>query len=101
VETRSQVDLPSYVGRPFEVFVNGVQQAEGTDFDVVGSSLVFRRALAREGRLGFWRWLSMFLGIAGTYRKDETVSVVYTREGRRGVVTLAPAETSSGEGEAG
>jgi hypothetical protein len=101
VETHSRVDLPPYVGRPFEVFVNGVPQAEGTDFDLVGSSLVFRRTLAHEGRLGFWRWLSMFLGVAGTYRKHETVSVVYTREGRRSVVTLAPAEPRSDEPERG
>jgi hypothetical protein len=33
----------------------------------------------------------MFLGIAGTYRKHENVSVVYTAGGRRSVVTLAPA----------
>ena len=37
----------------------------------------------QEGRLGFWRWASMWLGIAGTYRKHETVDVVYERDGRR------------------
>jgi hypothetical protein len=37
------------------------------DYRVSGDELVFARTLAREGRLGFWRWLSMFLGIAGTY----------------------------------
>ncbi len=42
----------------------------------------------RRARLGFWRWLSMFLGVAGTYRKNDTVDVVFTREGRRTVVTL-------------
>jgi len=92
VESRSRVDLPPYVTRPYEVYVNGVPQTEGVDYDVVGSSLVFRRTLAREGRLGFWRWLSMFLGIAGTYRKNDTVSVVYTQDDRRAVATLSSVE---------
>lgn len=92
MENRSRIDLPPYVTRPYEVYVNGVPQVEGTDFEVIGASLLFARPLAREGRLGFWRWLSMFLGVAGTYRKHETVDVVYTLNGRRGVVTLAPAD---------
>lgn len=72
----------------FEVFVNGVPQQPGVDYDRRGRLLVFRRELAEEGRLGFWRWLSMFLGIAGTYRRNDTVDVVYTRNGRRTVATL-------------
>jgi hypothetical protein len=52
--------------------------------------LVFQRELAEEGRLGFWRWLSLFLGVAGTYRKNDKVDVVFTRDGRRTVVTLQP-----------
>ena len=92
VETTTQVDLPPYVRDPYEVFINGVPQAEGADYAVVGRSLVFQRTLAREGRLGFWRWLSMLLGIAGTYRKHDTIDVVCTVEGRRRVVSLAPVE---------
>ncbi len=75
---------------PFEVFVNGVPQRAGADFDQVGRSLVFRTELAPEGRLGFWRWLSLFFGVAGTYRRNDSVDVVYSRDGRRTVVTLTP-----------
>ncbi len=84
---RSRVRLPPWVARPFEVYVNGVPQVEGRDFRVEGDELVFPRSLAHEGRLGFWRWLSMFLGIAGTYRKHEAVDVVYERDGRRDVAS--------------
>jgi hypothetical protein len=91
VEPRSQVELPDGVEEPFEVFVNGVPQHAGVDFDRVGRALVFRRELAAEGRLGFWRWLSLFLGVAGTYRKNDKVDVVCTRDGRRTVVTLEPS----------
>ena len=58
---RSVVDLPPDVGLPFEVFLNGVPQHEGADYKVEGHTLVFERPLAEEGRLGFWRWLSLCL----------------------------------------
>jgi len=86
---RSVVELPPEVGEPFEVFLNGVPQQAGRDFRVEGRQLVFERTLAREGRLGFWRWLSLFLGIAGTYRQNDSVDVVYDSGGRRMVTSLA------------
>ena len=57
----------------------------------LGDELVFRRELAQEGRLGPLRWLSMFLGVAGTYRRHETVDVVYEEGGRRTVASLTPS----------
>jgi hypothetical protein len=90
VEQRSQVELPADVGDPFEVYVNGVAQRPGVDFQRRGRSLVLNRELSAEGRLGFWRWLSMMLGVAGTYRKNDKVDVVFTRDGHRTVVTLEP-----------
>jgi hypothetical protein len=74
---------------PFDVFVNGVPQLEGTDFELIGTTLVFKRTLEHEGKLGFVRWLSMLLGIAGTYRKNDKVSIVYRHEGRQLVANLA------------
>ena len=87
VSDRSRVDLPAYIPNDFEVFVGGVRQDRGSDYEVVGRTLVFPRPIAQEGRLGFWRWFSMGLGIAGTYRKHETVDVVYESGGRRQVET--------------
>jgi hypothetical protein len=92
--TRTRIDLPSHVQRPFEVFVNGVPQKEGEDFDIVGAALLFNRQLVREGNIGFWRWARMALGIAGTYRQNDTIDVVYARSGRRHVATLAPPDTA-------
>jgi hypothetical protein len=90
VEPRSHRELPPEVGDEFEVFVNGVPQERGVDFDQVGRSLVFRKQLATEGRLGFWRWASLFFGVAGTYRGDDAVDVVYQQDGRRAVASLRP-----------
>lgn len=84
---RTRVELPDYIPSAFEVYVSGVRQEPGRDFEVEGRSLVFPRLLAQEGKLGFWRWASMWLGIAGTYRGHETVDVVYSNGGRREVET--------------
>lgn len=85
--SRTRVELPADATRPFEVYVNGVAQREGVDFRVAGRSLVFDRELRGEGRLGFWRWASMVIGVAGTYRQNDSVDVVYRRSGRRHVAT--------------
>jgi len=87
VSARSRVEVPPHVPDDFEVFVGGVRQQRGVDYEVVGRSVVFPRPIAQEGRLGFWRWASMWLGIAGTYRKHETVDLVYDVGGRRQVET--------------
>jgi len=90
MEDRTRVQLPGGVGDRFEVFINGVLQRPGQDFRREGDELVFERSLAREGRLGFWRWLSLFLGVAGTYRQNDSVDVVYEVNGRRTVATALP-----------
>ena len=87
VSEHTRVELPSHIPPTFEVYVSGVRQQPGRDFQVEGRSLVLPRELAEEGKLGFWRWAAMWLGIAGTYRKHETVDVVYERNGRRMVET--------------
>ena len=87
VDQRSRVDLPGHVPNDFQVFVNGVEQQPGVDFELVGRSLVFPRPIPQEGKLGFVRWTAMWLGIAGSYRKHETVDVVYQAGGRRQVAT--------------
>jgi hypothetical protein len=86
----SRVNLPAGVGDAFEVYVNGVAQVAGRDYRREGDQLVFARRLAREGRLGFWRWLSLFLGVAGTYRQNDSVDVIYETGGRKVVATGLP-----------
>ena len=86
----SRVELPAGVGASFQVFVNGVAQTPGAAFWREGNTLVFDRSLARDGRLGFWRWLSIFLGVAGTYRQNDSVDVIYESGGRRVVASNLP-----------
>ena len=89
----ARVELPADVPEEFEVFINGVKQEAGRDYHVQGRTLVFNRELAQEGKLGAMRWTSIFLGVAGTYRKHDTVDVVYKRDGRRMVATGLRPET--------
>jgi hypothetical protein len=88
----TRVRLPADVVRPFEVFVNGVAQSEGEDFRIEGRTLVFERELKTEGSLGFWRWLSLWIGVAGTYRQNDSVDVAYQRNGKPVVATKLPLE---------
>jgi hypothetical protein len=90
VSEQWRVLLPAPVQEPFEVYVNGVPQRRGADYELRGRELVFDKALATEGRLGAIRWLSIFLGIAGTYRKNDSVDVVYEVGGQRTVATSLP-----------
>jgi hypothetical protein len=76
-----RVQLPPSVRPPFEVFVNGVRQQEGVDYDVRHGALLFRRELVQEGKLGFWRWFLGAWGI-GTYRRNDVVDVRYELNGR-------------------
>ena len=96
---RWKVPLPAGAEPPYDVYVNGVPQIAGRDYELAGRTLLFDRHIEQEGRLGFWRWLSIFLGLVGTYRKNDSVDVHYTRAGKRVVATgleIQPPEEPSG-----
>jgi len=76
-----KVRLPPAVREPYEGFINGVRQQPGKDFEVRGRELIFDRPLAKEGRLGFWRWFWGAWGI-GTYRKNDQVDITWQVDGR-------------------
>ena len=73
---QSRVNLPIQVRPPFEVYVNGVVQREGVDFEYRDGALLFDRSLGKEGKLGFWRWFIGAFGI-GTYRRNDQVDVAW------------------------
>ena len=76
-ERRWIVRLPRGAQPPYRVFVNGVPQREGVDYELQPGALAFRRHIEKEGKLGFWRWFAMFMAIFGTYRKNDSVDVEY------------------------
>ena len=78
---QSRVRLPAGVTEPYTVFVNGVRQQPGSDFTERGGVLTFPADLAKEGRLGFWRWFWGAWGI-GTYRKNDQVDIAWESGGQ-------------------
>jgi hypothetical protein len=76
-----RVKLPAGAEAPYVVFINGVQQREGIDYDVRAEEIVFRRQIVKE-KVGTGRWLAMYLGLFGTYRKNETIDLQFRRAGK-------------------
>ena len=72
---RSRVKLPSDLRGSYEVYINGVRQEPGVDYDVREGALVFEREL-RKDKISGWRWLLGAWGV-GTYRQDDSVDVRY------------------------
>jgi len=76
-----RVELPRGAEPPFTVFVNGVEQSLGRDYSIEGGEIVFSRPIVKE-KVGAGRWLAMYLGLFGTYRKDETIDLQFSRGGK-------------------
>jgi hypothetical protein len=72
---RSRVRLPRGVREPYEVYLNGVPQQLGVDYQVREGALVFERDL-RKDHISGWRWLLGAWGV-GTYRQNDSVDVRY------------------------
>jgi hypothetical protein len=91
-----RVPLPRGAEGPYRVFVNGVPQQEGRDYEAVGHELHFSRPLEKE-RIGIGRWTAIFLGLFGSYGKNDSVDVQYKLGDRDAVATgldiLAPKES--------
>ena len=86
----SSVDLPEGSQGPYEVFANGVPQVEGEHYEQEGMTLYFFRPIRQEEKLGFWRWLSIFIGIAGSYKQNDSIDVTFVRDGHRLIETSLP-----------
>jgi hypothetical protein len=83
---RWRVPLPDGAQPPFGVFVNGVPQQPGKDYEVVANHLVFDRPLEKE-RLSKGKWAAIFFGLWGYYGKNDSVDVHYRVGGRDVVAT--------------
>ena len=88
-----RVRLPAGAEPPFAVYVNGVEQREGSDYAVRAGEVVFTRELVKE-KVGAGRWLAMYLGLFGTYRRNETVDLEFQRGGRTELLSDLPVEKS-------
>jgi hypothetical protein len=76
-----RVKIPAGAEPPFTIFINGIEQREGADYAIEAAEIVFTRPIVKE-KIGTGRWLAMYLGLFGTYRKDETIDLQFARNGK-------------------
>jgi hypothetical protein len=81
-----RVPLPRGAEPPYRVFVNGVPQREGEDYVLHGHELRFAKPLEKE-RIGMGRWTAIFLGLWGSYGKNDSVDVQYRLGSREMLAT--------------
>ncbi len=84
-----RVRIPQDAGSPITVFINGVAQTEGEDYKLTPGGVSFTRQIIKE-QMNKSRWLAMYLGLFGTYRKHETVDVQFTRGGKTELLSDLP-----------
>jgi hypothetical protein len=82
VEVGRRVRLPRGAEAPIRVYINGVEQREGEDYSLDDAGVLFAEPIVKEGKIGRLRWLSMYVGLFGSYRKNETVDVEYRIDGK-------------------
>jgi hypothetical protein len=75
-----RVPLPRGARPPITVYINGVAQKEGADYELQGGEVVFTRQIIKE-KVGIGRWAAMYLGLFGTYHRHDTIDVEYRLEG--------------------
>ena len=82
--------MPDGMSRPFQVYVNGVEQTEGTDFEVAGAWIVFAKELippqdenARSVFRGFF---------FGRYKPEHVVDVACQDGGQSHEIRRLPVE---------
>jgi hypothetical protein len=88
------VKLPKGAEAPYVVFVNGIEQREGDDYRVSAGEIVFTRDIVKE-EVGKGRWLAMYLGLFGTYRKNETIDLQFQRGGKTELLSDLPVQPTS------
>ena len=86
-----RMKLPAGAEAPYAVFVNGVEQREGADYELRAGEIVFNRQIVKE-KVGTGRWLAMYLGLFGTYRKNETIDLQFQRAGKTELVSDLPVQ---------
>jgi hypothetical protein len=92
----SRVRVPRGMSRPFQVFVNGVEQAEGADFTVTGEWIVFARELIPPKRDDA---KSVFRGFFwGRYKPEHVVDVACQVDGRAHVYSHLEIEPAAEAG---
>lgn len=68
--------LPRGAQEPVRVFINGILQIDGVDYEISGEEIVFEQPIFKEAKIGRMRFAGLML--AGRYQRNEIVDVEYT-----------------------
>jgi hypothetical protein len=85
-----RVRVPRGARPPIRVYINGVEQTEDVDYRLSDGMVAFGRPILKEEKLSGVRWLSMLIGVVGTYRRHETVDIEYTLNGETKLASDLP-----------
>lgn len=77
--------LPRGAEEPIRVFINGVVQERGGDYEISGGEIVFEQPIWKEAKPSRLRFLGLML--AGRYHKHEIVDVEYTVDGKTELIS--------------
>ena len=69
----------------------GSSRARGPTTTSRAGEIVFTRPIVKE-KVGTGRWLAMYLGLFGTYRKNETIDLQFQRDGKTELLSDLPVE---------
>lgn len=83
----SSVDMPADADAGAadncEVYVNSITQTPGEDYVIENGKIYFFKPIRKEAKLGFFRWFILFIGIAGSYKQNDSVDVICNVGGAR------------------
>ena len=91
-----RVLLPANAREPINVYVNGVKQLRGEDYEVKGRAVVFSEPIYKEGlrELSLVRKIGLGLGLFGWYERNEVVDVEYNDGSGTKLISDAPVATA-------
>ncbi len=86
-----RVMLPEGAEAPVVVYINGVAQTEGEDYNLRGGEILFTREILKEQK-SRQRKMIMLIGVVGFYAKNETVDVQFQRNGKTELASDLPVQ---------
>ena len=85
--------LPRGASEPIRVHINGVEQPRGEVWDVREGAIVFTRPIVKES-VSTGRWLAMYLGLFGSYKKTSRSTSSTRSTARRSSPPTSRSRTS-------
>lgn len=86
-----RVMLPEGAETPVVVYINGVAQTEGQDYNLRGGEILFTREILKEQK-SRQRKMIMLIGVIGFYAKNETIDVQFQRNGKTELASDLPVQ---------